>query len=498
MNLRLSFLNPCGCLTTILAMMWVISISTPAVSQDAVESSATIVADEDPPQDEKNTKPQRVIVHVNRNLTIAGFVEELDDEVVIVRDRQGKVHRFSRTRVLTVTRLVDPEPGQTGVVFLANGQARDGIILEDHFEYVLMEIEGVRARISRPNVDHVVLEPTFAERYAKFKESLLPGQTRRHLALCQWLVDNKKWNLAKAELDELLVREDNFDARTLLVVVDAQLKLQAGGFKSTNKENADEDSNDSKNTTGPVTAADLMPKQLVTSDDVNIMRIYEIDFNDPPRMSISPDTIRTLIERYGTSNLMPASQTERTALFRAEEIELAKLMFRLQARELYPQINVLSEPPALNEFRLRVHDAWLINNCTTSRCHGGLDAGRLFLHRRNYKDERVRYTNLLILERLELDPEWPLINYDEPLMSLIIQHALPKHAARKPHPDVPGWTPVFTRGNRRTLETSLQWIQSMYQPRPDYPVDYDPPKINQPAPQPKLDEQPEDQDRNPR
>ena len=142
-------------------------------------------------------------------------------------------------------------------------------------------------------------------------------------------------------------------------------------------------------------------------------------------MSISPDTIRTLIERYGTSELLPASQTERTALFRADETELAKLMFRLQARELYPQINVLSEPAALNEFRLRVHDAWLINNCTTSRCHGGLDAGRLFLHQRNSKDARVRYTNLLILERLELDPEWPLINYDEPLMSLIIQHALP-------------------------------------------------------------------------
>jgi hypothetical protein len=433
----------------------------------------------------QNQPPRRVIVHVNRNLTVAGVLELLDDEVVVIRDLHDEVQSFSRGRVLQIIVLVDPDPGQTGVVFLANGQTRDGVVLEDHYDYVLMEIEGVRARISRANVDRVVLEPTFQQRYEQYKAQLLPGQTRRHLALCQWLVDNKAWELAKLELEALLTHEQDFEARKLLNLVDAQLTLQQGGFRSTDEQRSQQDDPHADPKTGPVYARDLLPSTLITDEDVNIIRVYEIDFADPPRLSISPETIRTLIESYGTNELLPASQAGRTALFRADAVELARLMFELRARELYPKINVLSEPPALNEFRLRVHDAWIINNCATSRCHGGPDAGALFLHNQNYKSDRVRYTNLLILERLELEPEWPLINYDEPMLSLIIQHALPRHAARKPHPDVPGWTPVFTRGNRRTLDASIAWMQSMYQPRPEYPVDYDPPKLKAQPPAPK-------------
>jgi hypothetical protein len=124
-----------------------------------------------------------------------------------------------------------------------------------------------------------------------------------------------------------------------------------------------------------------------------------------------------------------------------------------------------------------VHDTWLINNCSTTHCHGGPFAGRLFLHRRNFKDDNVRYTNLLILERLKLDPEWPLINYDKPEDSLIIQYGLPRESARKPHPRVDGWKPVFSPINQKMKGDTIEWIMAMMQPRPEYPVDYEPPKL---------------------
>ncbi len=180
---------------------------------------------------------------------------------------------------------------------------------------------------------------------------------------------------------------------------------------------------------------------------------------------------------------VPASERERRALYRADSIEIVELLFTLKARDLYPQVKVITEPYALNLFRRRVHNAWLLNSCATARCHGGVEAGRFFLHRRRHKDERVRYTNLLILERLEVDPDWPLVNYDEPMMSLIVQYGLPRHLARRPHPDVSGWKPVFGRGGQRMLRDTVTWIESMMQPRPDYPVDYQPPqlgKLNEP------------------
>ena len=175
---------------------------------------------------------------------------------------------------------------------------------------------------------------------------------------------------------------------------------------------------------------------------------------------------------------MPKGQTK---LFRDaadQPLSVLRLLFELRARELYGEVEVLTEPRALNLFRQRVHNSWLINNCATTRCHGGLNAGRFFLHRRGYKDKRVRYTNLLILDRLELDPDRPLIDYDEPRESLLIQHALSRDLARRPHPDVRGWRPVFTKANSRLLEDAILWIQSMLnQPRPEYPIEFEPPML---------------------
>ncbi|HWB19759.1 MAG TPA: hypothetical protein VG711_05620, partial [Phycisphaerales bacterium] len=83
-------------------------------------------------------------------------------------------------------------------------------------------------------------------------------------------------------------------------------------------------------------------------------------------------------------------------------------------------------------------------------------------------------SNLLTLERLKLDPQWPLINYEDPEKSLIVQYGLPRNIARKPHPDVSGWKPAFSQTNDRLKNATIEWINSMMQPRPEYPVDFEP------------------------
>jgi len=225
-----------------------------------------------------------------------------------------------------------------------------------------------------------------------------------------------------------------------------------------------------------------LPDTIISKADVNLIRVYEIDFEAPPKVTISPDTIRAVIEKYGANKLVPASQAGRNAMFSAaadRPLEIVRLLFDLRARDLYSQIQVNSEPPSLNLFRQRVHDTWLMNNCATSRCHGGPDAGKFFLYRKNYKDERVRYTNFLILERLHLDPEWPLINYQKPEDSLILQYGLSRDdpICRKPHPRVPGWKPAFSPINQTMKQDAVDWIRSMMQPRPEYPVQFEPPQL---------------------
>jgi hypothetical protein len=419
-----------------------------------------------------------VIVEVNRNQTVAGTVQLENEDVIVIRTLEDSIESFPRARVLRVVYLVDPEPGQRGVVYLRNGQFREGIVIEDAYDHVIIEIEGIRARLRRPVVSHVQLAPTFEERYRNYKKSLEPGMTDHHLVLCRWLFKERRYQLALQELKELLASApDHPEALRLFMRVQAQLDLKESRRDPADAPAATAPAAEPDPRAGPVRLSDLLPKELVSAADVNIMRVYEIDFEDPPMVSIEPDTIRRLLEHYGASPLLPKTSAERTALFRADPLEIVRIMFELRARELYPEIEVFTEPRALNLFRQRVHNTWLMNNCATSRCHGGLNGGRLFLHNRNYRDRRVRYTNLLILERLDLDQQWPLIDFASPADSLIIQYGLPREMARRAHPDVKGWKPVFGRQNQRLLRESIAWIESMMQPRPPYPVEYEPPVL---------------------
>ncbi len=420
-------------------------------------------ADPGPETREPPAPRSRVIVRVNRDLEVAGHVELEDADILVIRSLGGRVESYSKHRLAKIIRLVEPAPGQTGTVYLRDGQVRRGTVIEDGFDEVVLEIEGIRTRLNRSAVEEVVLEPTFEERYAQIKASLRPGMADAHLELCRWLFAQRRYELARDELRALVADAPTPEAGRLLELVEAQLALTRGAAPRAAPEAPDRPD------------GGWREPPVIGRDDVNLIRVYEIDFERPPRVAVGAETIRTLIERYGHSSLIPATQEGRTALYRADPVQIVRLMLDLAARDLYPQIEVVTEPYSLSLFRRRVHDAWLIPNCATSRCHGGPDAGRFFLHRRNHKDERVRYTNLLILERLELDPQWPLVNYVDPEASLIVQGGMPRDTARKPHPEVPGWKPLFGRGQQRMVRQTVDWIESMAQPRPAYPVDYRPP-----------------------
>jgi hypothetical protein len=428
-------------------------------ASDPKADSAGATADSDDSADD--TTPQRVIVNIDRHKQLFGHIIEETTLLLTIRTLEGEVVSFTKPR--RFVRLVEPKPGQTGTVIMRDGQRRHGIILEDSFERVVVDIEGIHARIKREFVDEVFLDPTFREQYEHFKKVIRPGMTAERLRLCQWLVEHREWELAATELDAMIEEEPLEQARELRRIVEAQLEIirQRELAASAAEEAVDVPSRPST----PVDSAGL-----ITDEDVNIIRVYEIAFDDPPRLTVRPETIRRLIDRYSDNPLVPAAASERAAMFRADPLALVRLMFRLRARDLYHEIQVETEPHAMNIFRQRVHNAWLMNNCATSQCHGGPDAGVFMLHRKRYTEPRVRYTNFLILERLSVDPDWPLINYQRPEDSLILQYGLPRHLARKAHPEVPGWSPVFAGRQNRMRDHTVEWIRSMLRPRPVYPV----------------------------
>src|SRR5690606_17060649 len=107
---------------------------------------------------------------------------------------------------------------------------------------------------------------------------------------------------------------------------------------------------------------------------------------------------------YASSDQVPATRAQRERLLSAPPADILRLMFRLQAREFYPRVQVLEDPRAIELFKDNIHGfgGWLTNACATTRCHGGAEAGRLYLNARRPNSDATTYTNLLILDRFRL------------------------------------------------------------------------------------------------
>ncbi len=436
--------------------------------------------------------PRRVWIFIDRYKETCGTIEAEDEGSIVLRDRHGEISSYSKGRLVGIVPLVDvPEGGQDGVIMRRDGSFLKAKILGDTFDGVDYEVAGIRNHMARDLVSRVVLEASFDEKYRRFREAIKPNEVDKRLTFVRWLVAEKRFDLAAEELRTLTREVDLPEGRELLRQVEAQIAMErasaekrgAGAGNGGSSPEGDASAPGSRPSAAPaprksqrVELRDVLPSRILSPDDVNMIRVYEVDLAKPPRLDIPPDVIRDLLTRYGSSSMVPAGSDERNKMFSWDPVRVMKLLFDLKARDLYSRVRVTSEPWALNLFRTKVHDAWLIPNCATSQCHGGIEAGRFFLHRRNSKEERVRYTNLLILLRSKLDR--PLVDFEDPESSLIVQYGMPRDEARYPHPEVRGWKPLFT-GSARTLKAdALKWIRGMYKPRPEYPVDYEPPILD--------------------
>lgn len=224
---------------------------------------------------------------------------------------------------------------------------------------------------------------------------------------------------------------------------------------------------------------------LLTPEEINLIRVYELDLSNPPRMSVGRGVVDRLIEGYPNGPDMPRTEAQREALRRAPPARVLDQMFRARARELYGLVTVHEDPQSIATFRQRVHNTWLMNACATTECHGGAEAGRLYLNSRGANRTASVYTNLLILDQFKLRDGRPLIDYENPEASPLLQMGLDRREAATPHPNVAtnrgsrSWRPIFRDPQEIRFREAADWIRSMYRPRPDVPgygLDYQPPQ----------------------
>lgn len=424
-------------------------------------------AQSDPPAQDATVPPRkRVCVIIDPNRWVAGTVVKEDDFTMVVL-ADGREVEVTKTRVMHIVPLIDLPAPQPGVISFRDGRTLRATIVSDDFNGVTYEVAGIRNTLAREHVLSVRLLPTIEEQLKTMKATLAPSDLQRHLQICRWLLQEGRADLAELELEPLVEANPNDEtARDLLGTVRLVLRSATGAGAA--------ESPTSVEPNNPYLG------RVISPEEANLIRLFEVDLADPPRVRIDPATVQEFLAQYGHSKLIPAESSDRARLAEGDSLEVLRLMFALKAREFYPRVQVVTEPTALRLFSRTVYNRWIIPNCATSRCHGGTDAGDFFLHGSNPHDDEVRMTNLLILLRKQID-DTPIINFGSPRDSLLIQYALPRHLARTPHPAVRGWTPALARAPERMANEAEAWIRSMYQPRPDYMVDYEPPA------RPKID-----------
>lgn len=356
------------------------------------------------------------------------------------------------------------------IVYFRDGRRIEGRLVRQEPAEIVLLIAGIETPIDMADVLRVERIPMVEPHYRKLRAVIADDDVEQLLVLVSWLFDREAYHLALTEVEHVLeVDPGNEEAKRLRKLVEGQIRLR---LEAAQAERHDD---------GSAPPRRVRPEfPVLTQDQINLLKVYEVNLGDPPRMSVDRETVRELMEQYAGHELIPQTREGRAALERRPAAQILELMFRLKARDFYSRVEVKDEPEAFRRFRDDVHGAWLINSCAANDCHGGQQAGRLWLNNENRNAERTIYTNFLILERYRLADGTPLLNYEAPANSPLLQMALPREESLYPHPLVAtsrnaAWRPVIGSTDDTRFVQAVEWLNAMYRPRPEYPVNYTPP-----------------------
>lgn len=348
---------------------------------------------------------------------------------------------------------------------LRDGRSQDADLLEETAAEVTVSIGGVRRVFRQSQIERLVRLPDLATRYRQWRAQIDDDDVVQLEQLVDWLVGKELYHVAHFEISRLVERRPrDTRLRAMLKTIRGQTRLFERRGMGVKPERAE----------GPE------PLPLLTPEQINLIRVFELDLLDPPRLRIPRDVVQRFLVAYRDDPRLPQTPEGRVALAAAEPERILRLMFELQAREFYGQVVVQQDPKSMRLFRQDVR-RWLVPGCATSRCHGGAEAGQLRLERRRASSEPGAYTNFLILQRFRLADGTPLIDFEQPERSPLLHLGLARDRSRYPHPEIPrdegpgdAWKPVFRTVDDPDWRNTTAWIRSLYQPRPEYPIEYPP------------------------
>jgi hypothetical protein len=436
------------------------SMEPPAQGSAGDPQPPATATDPSTPGETAPAAPRRVWVVLDFYKEFGGTVVREDAESVVLRTRDGSERTLDRNSVVNAIPLLDDPEGTAVLVNFRDGRQVKAELVEDTFDAATVRIAGVRTVIPRSEVWGLSLQVPFERQLQVLRQAIPPTAWAQRIELARWAMREGHPEVALEELREIAKHQDSDEVRKLLRLAEIDVRTQRA------RRTGAQDVEVPRRARPRPDQAEL-PR--LSEDQVNMIRVLEVDMRQPPRMQSLPTLPRRIMQAYGESGRLPAGAANLSQLESMGPAQLLALLFDLKARDLYGEIRVMEDPEHLSLFRRKVHDAWLIPNCATSRCHGGDQAGNFRLIRDEPRDARTAYSNLLLLLSHRRPNGDALLNFDDPAASGLLELGRPASQARHPHPQVPGWRPTVVDPRGELQSTAVAWIRGMHRPRPEYP-----------------------------
>jgi hypothetical protein len=412
---------------------------------------------------------------------------------------------------------------------LRDGRTFDGMLVRRSESETVITIAGVETRFKASEIEKLRELPPVLDRYAEMVKLVPADQLDRRMELITWLADRRHLDIAVIEAERLAARNPR-SATVKKLVDELRLKEQLLKPAAPAKDGAETPAapkEPARPAVGPAAGRDAarpvdaeapsaptptpvparpatdVPEEpspadsmipvtefpLLTARQINLLKVYEVDLSDEPNIVIPRAVVQQLLEAYAGSPLVPSDRAQREAMLRQNPLETMDLIYRLKARDFYPRVQIVDHPRSIRMFRDDVHRSVVLNSCATNMCHGGSDAGRLVLSTFRPNADPTLYTNFYILSRFKTNDGRGLIDAENPEQSLLVQMGLPRDMSRAKHPPVMRdgrdiWRPTFSGLDDRRYLATVEWLRSLYRPRPVYELEYEPyrPFVRPPKP----------------
>ncbi len=349
-----------------------------------------------------------------------------------------------------------------------------GELVAETPETVTIKIAGIATPIDRDRIDRIDYELSVPDQYAQKRSRIDDSNHEARYELIYWLYSHASpstYRLAQGELKKLLADDPDHTRAKLLLDLTEQ-KLRAIAEASPDQRDAGDAATDG----GPTpTGAGRDAPPTLTEKQRDLIKVYEVEPGDRPRVVIPDDIVNEFLEKYRTDPAV-ADYVGREGERRFKRLagyEQLNVLFDARAREYYDDVVIRDEPRPLTELRQQFGPTLISRYCGS--CHGGGTIEGPYIFTRRPNSEEIAYTNFFILNEIQ-GGQRHMIDRTIPKESLLLQYALPRADATYLHPEVDGMQPYFTGYNDPRYDRAVQWIQALLPSNTSYPIDYRPPQ----------------------